>query len=547
MNNRIFGVTAVAFLALALILPVPVPAAGPTVQREQVTRDFIEALTVVEDNYAGDIDYARTSKAAIYGMLRTLDPHSNYYDRDEFEAFRTEQQSQYFGIGATIGARNGKVFILAPFPETPAFRAGLRYGDEIVAVDGKSTAGLASIEVSNAMKGPRGTKVVIQYRRPGTPEPMTAEIIRDAVPLPSITNAYMISPGVGYIHLARGFTFTSSDEVQKALENLQAQGMKSLVFDLRDNPGGLVKEAVAIASEFLYKGQGILSIRGRSSAMRGGEITAINSQPDEDPLVVLVNGGTASASEIVAGALQDHDRALIVGQVSFGKGLVQSPFDLEKDSGGLILTTGKYYTPSGRLIQRDYSKISFYDYILHRGGVAPTDDTKREVFHTDSGRPIYGGGGITPDIAVDVPIETNRKIVRWLNSMFAFTAQVVNGQVKGFESYKVTAFEPNHILGTNEFPVTDKYVDAFKKYVLDHPEFKLTAADVEADRAMLRSELRREIVTAHYGIETSAQVSNLTDPVVQRALREIPQAERMAAAFRNSKPGSGGTVSSAAH
>lgn len=547
MNNRTFGVTAVAILALALILPVPVPAAGPTVQREQVTRDFIEALTVVEDNYAGDIDYARTSKAAIYGMLRTLDPHSNYYDRDEFEAFRTEQQSQYFGIGATIGARNGKVYILAPFPETPAFRAGLRYGDEIVAVDGKSTAGLASIEVSNAMKGPRGTKVVIQYRRPGTPEPLTAEIVRDAVPLPSITNAYMIAPGVGYVHLARGFTFTSSEEVQKALENLQSQGMKSLVFDLRDNPGGLVKEAVAIASEFLYKGQGILSIRGRSSAMRGGEITAISSQPDEDPLVVLVNGGTASASEIVAGALQDHDRALIIGQVSFGKGLVQSPFELEKDSGGLILTTGKYYTPSGRLIQRDYSKISFYDYILHRGGAASVDETKREVFHTDSGRPIYGGGGITPDIAVDAPVETNRKIVRWLNSMFAFTAQVVNGQIKGLESYKVDAFEPDHILGTNEYPVTDKYVDLFKKYVLEHPEFKLTAADVEADRALLRSELRREIVTAHFGIETSAQVSNLTDPVVQRALREIPQAERMAAAFRNSRPGSGGTVSSASH
>jgi carboxyl-terminal processing protease len=544
MRKRFFGVSTVAVVALALMVPAPAPAAETPVAREQVTHDFIEALTVVEEHYAGDIDYPRVSKSAIYGMLRTLDPHSNYYDRDEFESFRTEQQSQYFGIGATIGARNGKVYILAPFPETPALRAGLRYGDEIVEVDGKSTAGMASIEVSNAMKGPRGTKVVIKYRRPGVPDLLTAEITRDAVPLPTITNAYMLGPGVGYIHLARGFNFTSSEEVQKALGDLQSQGMKSLVFDLRDNPGGLVKEAVAIASEFLYKGQEVLAIRGRQGGMRGGEIGAISSNPNESPLIVLVNGNTASASEIVAGALQDHDRALIIGQVSFGKGLVQSPFELEKDSGGLILTTGKYYTPSGRLIQRDYSKISFYDYILHRGA-PPTDDPKREVFHTDAGRPIFGGGGISPDIAVDIPVETNKKILKWLGAMFAFTSETVNGRVKGFESFKFDHLVADHVVAPNEFVITDKYIDAFKRYVAEHPELKVSAAEVDADRELLRAELRREIVTAHYGIETSNQVANITDPVVERALKEIPQAERMAQAFRHNRPAQGGAVETA--
>jgi carboxyl-terminal processing protease len=393
------------------------------------------------------------------------------------------------------------------------------------------------------MKGPRGTKVVIKYRRPGVAELQTAEITRDAVPLPTITNAYMIAPGVGYIHLARGFNFTSSEEVQNALTALRDQGMKSLVFDLRDNPGGLVKEAVAIASEFLYKGQEILAIRGRTGGMRGGEIGAINASPNESPLIVLVNGSTASASEIVAGALQDHDRALIVGQVSFGKGLVQSPFELDKDSGGLILTTGKYYTPSGRLIQRDYSKVSFYDYILHRGA-PPTDDPKREVYHTDAGRPIYGGGGITPDIVVDVPTDTNKKIIKWLGAMFAFTAEVVNGRVRGFETYKFDRLISDHVVTPGELVITDKYLDAFKRFVVDHPELKISAAEVDADRDLLRSELRREIVTAHFGIETSNQVSNLTDPVVQRAIKEMPQAERMAQAFRHNRPN--GAVETAA-
>lgn len=535
MRKKVFGVSGLAILALALGVPVSSPAAPPAVPPEQVTRDFIEALTVVEQNYAGEVDYPRVGKSAIYGMLRTLDPHSNYYDRAEFEAFRTEQQSQYFGIGATIGARNGKVFILAPFPNTPAFKAGLRYGDEIVEVDGKPTAGMASIEVSNAMKGPRGTNVIIKYRRPGVAELGSAEITRDAVPLPTITNAYMIAPGVGYIHLARGFYYTSAEEVQRALTELKAQGMKSVVFDLRGNHGGLVQQALVITSEFLYKGQSVVSIKGRTRGLRGGDMVAINSDPNENPLVVLVDAGSASASEIVAGALQDHDRALIVGQSSFGKGLVQLPFELSKDSGGLVLTTGKYYTPSGRLIQRDYSNVSFYDYVLHRNGKAP-DGTKREAFRTDAGRPIYGGGGITPDITVDLPLAANRTSIKWIGGTFAFTSEVVNGRIKGFEPFAFKALTANHVIGPNEFVVTDKYLDAFKRYIAEHPELKLSAAEVDADREVLRSELRRELATAHFGIETAAQVTNLVDPTVQRALRELPQAERMASAYKTSRP-----------
>jgi carboxyl-terminal processing protease len=310
--------------------------------------------------------------------------------------------------------------------------------------------------------------------------------------------------------------------------------MQSLVFDLRDNPGGLVREAVAVANTFLYKGQPILAMRGRSGPMRSREFAASNTTPDDYPLVVLVNGGTASASEIVAGALQDHDRAVIVGATSFGKGLVQTPFELEKDSGALVLTTQKYYTPSGRLIQRDYRGTSIYDYYLHRqtAGVQP----ERQVFRTNAGRTIYGGGGITPDIEVEIPDSFGANTRRWFQVAFMFTREVVNGQIKGLESYKVGALGHDHVMTPNELVVNDKYIEAFKRYVQAHPEMQRTAAEVERDREFLRNDLRRELAVAHFGVETSAQVTALVDPQVQRALRALPDAERMAQDFRKNRP-----------
>jgi carboxyl-terminal processing protease len=211
---------------------------------------------------------------------------------------------------------------------------------------------------------------------------------------------------------------------------------------------------------------------------------------------------------------------------------VQSPFELEKDSGGLILTIGKYYTPSGRLIQRDYSKTSFYDYILHRGAPPVDSSVKKDVFHTDSGRPIYGGGGITPDVTVEIPATYGRKVARWFNPIFGFTREVINGQVHGFEAYKVDRIKSDHVVQPNELTVTDQYLDAFKRYLAEHPEYKLSAADVDTDRDVLRNELRRELATAHFGLDTSTQVANLIDPQVQRAIREIPQAQKMAEVFK---------------
>jgi carboxyl-terminal processing protease len=530
MKKRYLNVAIICAISLGLSVPAAVPAASATVDTNQITDDFIEALTIVEANYADEVDYTKLSKAAIFGMLHSLDPHSHYYDREEYEAFQTDQTSQYFGIGATIGERAGKVYVLAPFPNTPAFRAGVRYGDQIVEIDGKSTAGWQSTKVADTMKGPRGTKVSIKVVRPGVPEPIALEITRDAVPLPTVVNAYMASPGIGYIQLSRGFNLTTAAEVEQALARLKEQGMKALVLDLRNNRGGLVFQAVQVANQFLFKGQGVLTIRGRTNSMQNREYPATNDNPNTNPLVVLVNPESASASEIVAGALQDHDRALIVGEQSFGKGLVQQPFELEKGNGGLILTIGKYYTPSGRLIQRDYSKLSIYDYYLHRG---KSDTSKTDkVFQTDLGRSIYGGGGITPDVTIAPATERQRKMVRWFDASFHFTREVVNGRMKGFEEFASERVKPGHALAPGEFVVSDRYYDAFKKFVAAHPEYKVTVADADADPSLVREVLRNELTTAHYGLETALQVTLANDPQLQKAITELPQAQRMAESFR---------------
>ena len=509
MRNRFFGVSAAALLALALVFPVTVPATGPAdVPPEQVTKDFIEALTIVEAQYAGDVDYPRVSKAAISSMLRVLDPHSSYYDREEFELFRTEQQSQYFGIGATIGARNGKVYILAPFPGTPAARAGLRYGDEIVKVDGKDTAGWSSLQVSNAMRGPRGTKVAIQYRRPGAAELNTAEITRDAVPLPSVTNAYMIAPGVGYIHHARGFNSTSGDEIEEALRRLEGEGMKSLIYDLRGNPGGLVKESVEIASDFLYKGQGILSIRGRSSQMRGGDIAAIGSQTNEHPLVVLVNGGSASASEIVAGALQDHDRALIVGTTSFGKGLVQTVFPLD---GGfaLKLTTAKWYTPSGRSIQKERKFVNGQFVDEPRDSIE-TDSVKKErpVYRSDAGRTVYGGGAITPDVIVDD--DTLSTAEQAFVKTIAPQIQQVYVTLAEFAQDLKPSVSPN-------FTVTAAMRDQFYQRLVK-AGVKVERAEYDAAQPYVDRTIRYRVARAAFGDSTAKRMTVPTDVQLTRAI-----------------------------
>jgi carboxyl-terminal processing protease len=576
VKNR-FSLALVALLIIALTIPVFVSAqqqrqsqtgepstaarpTGPAARRglraprimgeaaSGVEQDFSEALTVIQENYVdgNKLEYNNVFKSSIIGMLRSLDPHSNYYDREEFDELKTDQRSEYYGIGAsiqnqTVGDKTD-TYIMATFDRSPAAKAGLRYGDKIVAVDGDSMAGKFSSEVRDKIRGPRGSTVKVTVERASNLKQETVEITRDAVPQPSIPDAYMLRPGVGYIGMTQGFNYTTADELQAALDDLHAQGMQSLVLDLRNNPGGFLDQAIRVSEKFLQRGQTILTQKGRNG-LGDKSYESSNRNPDPVPLVILVNGNTASASEIVAGAMQDHDRALIVGQTSFGKGLVQGIFPMEYGT-GLTLTTAKYYTPSGRLIQRDYSNGGFYDYYT-RGGTLASDQPEHEqtkpagpASKTDTGREVYGGGGISPDEAIKART-INPSQARLRNPIFAFTRELVNGRITGFDNFKVQRgidFEKR--LEASDYKVTEDLFKAFKEFVAKDPSWKMTAQQLDRNRQFIELELRYNIVTAAYGRVTADQVLVADDPQVAKAVDVMPKARElaMAAMSRKSQP-----------
>jgi carboxyl-terminal processing protease len=521
----------------------------PSDATEGLEADVAEALTVIQDNYVdgNKVKYDEVFKSSIIGMLRTLDPHSNFYDAKEFEEQRADWRSEYYGIGATIGDRklggNTDTYILATFEATPAYRAGLRFGDKIAEIDGKVVKGKASGEVRDMLRGPRGTAVRVTVERASNGQKETVEIVRDAVPQPTVPDAYFIKPGVGYIDMTRGFNYTTAEEFVSALQYLRSHGMQGLVVDLRNNGGGILDQAKIVAEQFLAQGQTILTQRGRGTRGMQRELTSDNRKPDMTPLVVLVNRGTASASEIVAGAWQDHDRALIVGETSFGKGLVQSIMPLEYGT-ALTLTTSKYYTPSGRLIQRDYSNQSYYDYIYGRvNGTqegAEAEKPKGNETHTDTGRPIYGGGGIAPDEAIKARALTAQQ-VRLVDPIFAFAREAVNGRVGGVPaSFKVGSMpEFDRNVEPEAFVVDDKVYKAFKEFAVANygEELKLTEAQLDKGREFIARQLRYDLTTAAYGSVKATQVLMFDDPQVEKAIESLPRARDLAtAAMRGRNP-----------
>jgi len=503
-----------------------------------VRSDLSEALALIENNYVDGkkLDYNSVFKSSISGMLSALDPHSTYFDPVEYASFKTEQRSEYFGIGATIGDLHQgdevSTHIRATFEGAPAARAGLRFGDRIVAVDGQSMKGKTYPEVRKFLIGSRGTVVKVTVEHAATGESETVTITRDAVPLPSIPLAYLIRPEVGYVAMTGGFNLTTDSEFQAALEDLHSKGMKTLVLDLRGNRGGLLIQAVRVANTFLQRGQLIVTQKGRFRGATEG-FRAQNDNPDPVPLVVLVNGDSASAAEIVAGALQDHDRALIVGENTFGKGLVQLPIQLEYDS-ALLLTIAKYFTPSGRLIQRDYSDGGFYDYYT-KGGISANKDATPATpagpeSHTDAGRAVYGGGGISPD-EVAKPGRVTRAEGRLGDSIFAFALELAKGSVSGFENYKVQGpIQYGHDLQATDFPMTDALFKELKQFVAGKPVFKVTPEQLDRARPFVERQLRWELATAAYGSMAALQVINDKDPQIARAVEAMPRARELALA-----------------
>ena len=347
----------------------------------------------IEMNYIEPPEPAEIVYGSIRGMLETLDPHSNFLEPESFKQMREEQKGSFFGLGIIIAKRSGKLTVISPIEDTPAFRAGIRSGDVLSHIDGEPTDVLPLDKAVSRLRGEKGTSVTITIVRRGIEEPFERDITRDEIPSESVRIAYMIKPGVGLIRL-RVFNKTTDRELAESIDKLKKLGMEKLILDLRFNPGGLLDQAVKVSSYFLYEGELVVYTRGRIFGSNN-EFRALGGRNQEDlSLIVLVDEASASASEIVAGAVQDHDRGLIVGERTWGKGLVQSLYDLPYNA-GLALTTAQYYTPSGRLIQRDFTNR--YDYLFNRNG----EGEKGKPKMTDAGREVYEKGGIEPDVVVE--------------------------------------------------------------------------------------------------------------------------------------------------
>ena len=468
-------------------------------------RTFTEVYNIVEQNYAEPVNPDKAIyNGAIPGMLHVLDPHSNFFDPKAYSQLREEQSGKYYGVGMTVGPRNNKVIVIAPFVGTPAYRAGIHPGDVIIAVDGKPTDNMSTAEVADMLKGPKGTTVRITVLREGSAKPLEFSIVRDEIPRYSVDLHFLIRPGIGYMHVS-GFQETTDHEVREALQEFG--DLKGLILDLRQNPGGLLSEGVGVADQFLQKGQVIVSHHGRSSPEKVYRATHGNSGKDY-PIVVLVNRGTASAAEIVAGAIQDHDRGLIAGETTFGKGLVQTGYPLSENT-GLALTTAKYYTPSGRLIQRDYTGISLYDYYYDRDSDA--NNANREVKLTDSGRTVYGGGGITPDVKIPTP--KGNGFQDTLLQHYAFF---------NFAKHYTINHHP-----AKSFAVDEQVMQDFRRF-LDDNKIPYTEADLAANNDWVRSNIKSEIFIDAFGQEAGLQVRAEADPEVIKALDLLPQAKQLA-------------------
>ena len=480
-------------------------------QLQDSVKSFTRVLSVVQRNYADPVDTDKVIyDGAIPGMLHVLDPHSNFFDPKQYALFKEEQQGKYYGVGMTISQRENQTVVLAPFVGSPAYKAGIRPGDIVMKVEGKSCDGLTGTEVAEMLKGPKGTVVHISLGREGWDKPIEVTVTRDEIYRPAVEFYTMLKPGIGYVRLI-SFSETTDNDVAEALKQLDYPKLDGLVFDLRNNGGGLLNQAVGLADMFLDKNEIVVSHRGRSSperryyAVRGNQGIGV-------PVVVLINGQSASASEIVAGAIQDHDRGLVVGENSFGKGLVQTQLPLSEDT-ALLLTTARYYTPSGRLIQRDYKNVSLYDYHYN-----PQRPKQPEVKLTDSGRQVFGQGGITPDDFVAAPKQDDFQLSLYRRGVFYATPQGVGDFTRFYLSAKPEI--------TKDFVVNDEVINEFRKY-LDKQHIKYTEPQIQENLTWLKLQIKREVFTSAFGLNEGFKVALQDDPQLEKAIELIPQSRAL--------------------
>lgn len=482
--------------------------------------EYADILTTLSEWTPQAVPPEQFVYASIHGMLSRLDPHTAFLEPEDFSAMREKQHGSFFGLGIQIQKRMGRITVIAPMEGTPAFKLGIRAGDVITHVeDEEIKEDVTTDEVVRKLRGPKGSQVTITIRRAGIDEPLKMTITRAEIPTYSVRYAFLLTPEVGYILLA-DFTHTSSRELKNAIERLEKQGMKRLLLDLRGNPGGVLEQSVDVADVFLERGSKIVYTRGRTGSSAQDYLAPGDGYHFDKPLVVLVSRGSASASEIVAGAIQDHDRGLIVGQRTWGKGLVQSVYTLPYGA-GLALTTAKYYTPSGRWIQRDFTDLLAYVNPDEDSAPEETEATKKEgeVFYTDAGRTVYAAGGISPDVMVK-----NNRDSKLLSQLLARNVPfnfAVNWLVKHPDVGRDVVVTPAI---REEF---FRFAETTAKFSAADELRRLYAED--PNRELVDLAIRVELVNAKHGLEAGWAVRATGDSQIQKALTLFGEAERVAA------------------
>jgi carboxyl-terminal processing protease len=493
---------------------------------------YTELVTLAHEAYGTEVEYKDLVFASIEGMLRTLDPHTSFLPPTAYRRMREKQQESFYGLGILVGARNGRLTVITPIEGTPASRLGIQAGDVIDSIEGEPTETMSVDEAVEKLKGPKDTQVNITIARRGMAEPLPLTVTRAEIPQTTVRHAYMLTPDTGYLWVT-DFSRGTGGEVGQAIARLRAQGMKRLLLDLRNNGGGLLDQAIEVADYFLEDGSLIVETRGRTRDSFAEYGDTGSHEALDLPVVVLVNQGTASAAEIVSGAIQDHDIGLIVGTPTWGKGLVQTVYNLPYGA-GLALTTARYYTPAGRLIQRDYS--SFYDYYTYypelseeeiqdtpgEGGEGPSAPSGDEpVYYTDLGRKVYGGGGITPDVMVELgELSPYSQFLISRNAHFDFAVDYVRRH--GIDDDLPTDWTPG-----------DEVLAEFQEWLVaegvstgEEVEEGLAETDAVAD-ALMR--VRSEVFNALWGQDASHRVRAEGDAQIRRALELFDRAEDLLA------------------
>ncbi len=480
---------------------------------------YTELLHLAHESYGAEVEYKQLVYASIRGMLRTLDPHTNFLTPEAYDNMRRRQAGSFYGLGILVSIRNGQLTVISPIEGTPAWRLGLRAGDVISNIEGEPTDTMSLDEAVTKLKGPKDTQVNVHIARRGLEEPLKLAITRAEIPQNTVRYAYMMTPETAYIRLT-DFSHSSASEMRRALDKLEGEGMQQLILDLRSNGGGLLDQTVAVSNFFVPAGSPIVETRGRLPSSYQSFLADDDRGPLNLPLLVLVTNGSASASAILAGAIQDHDVGLVAGTPTWGKGLVQTVYNLSYGT-GIALTTAQYFTPSGRLIQRDYT--SYYDYYTHFDQAegfddVPDVDVESPEFSTDLGRTVYGGGGITPDVVVELPdgpIQLQPLYVH--NAFFNFSVD----------------FNRQHEVPDRQWQPPADLLDQFrgwltKEEVATEEELEEMFAEEEA-RAFVQRQLHAEIFLTAFGTEESHQILAAGDVQIQAALKLFERAQTLLA------------------